>query len=256
MGKLHEVLSVEPSLKGTVDSFLAETAKTFDGRNAAYSGHSKTYLPLDDKDTDLLPPDSKVVGYTVVEKVDYLSEAYAKFIDCLAQKEIGNTIAKSDLVVIVDKNGVEERLVLAEGMPATLLLALEHRFEKLRKDVFDKAPTLDPNYTWKWDAPQKCWVTPESKTQRLKKKSVVITKAPATDKFPAQTELVSEDVPAGTWTQVLKSGALSLEQKSALLGRLDVTIRALKSARMRANDIEVASAKMGKRIFDFITKGV
>lgn len=251
MGKLHEVLAVEPSLKGTVDKLLEETKKTFDGRNAAYMGFSKTYVPMDDQDIDKSPPESKPVGYTVQKKVEYIADSYAKLVDCLLQKEKGNAKAMANIELTLEEGGVERKVTLAEGVPATMLLNLEHRFEDLRK-VLNEAPTLDPNHKWTWSENEQCWTTDATQTLRTKKVPRVITKAPATDKFPAQTELYAEDTPVGTWTQVQKSGALSLKQKSEMLARLDVLLRAVKAARMRANDIEVESPKMGKRLFDFI----
>lgn len=252
MGKLHELLAVEPSLKGTVDKVLKETTETFDKRNAAYMGFTKTYAPFDDADLDKAPAESKPVGYTVSKKVEYLAGHYEKLLDCLLQKETGNTKAIADLVVKVeDDKGVEKEILIAKSVPATMLLNLEHRLEELRK-VMDGAPTLDPNHKWEWDKNEGCWHTQEFKTLRTKKVPRVITKAPATDKFPAQVELYTEDLPVGTWTQVIKSGSMSLTEKSALLQRIDVLLRAVKAARMRANDIEVESPKLGKKLFDFL----
>jgi hypothetical protein len=252
MGKLHEVLAVEPSLKGAVDKLIGDTEKTFDSRNAAYSGFSKVFTKKTEEDQDQVP-ESKVVGYTVKKKLDFLSDHYAKFIDAVFQKELGNQVAKADIKIVTESGGKETEVILAEGVPATMLLSLEHRLEELRKRILDNAPTLDPNFAWKWSENEGCWVTPAIQTISTKKKPVVITKSPATDKFPAQTEILQDDVQVGTWSIVHKSGALAVTEKADMITRLDILLRAVKTARMRANDIEIKSVKMGKRLFDFIT---
>lgn len=255
MGKLHELLAVEPSLKGAVDKILAETKPVFNSKNAAYTGFSKTYTPMKSEDQDTALPESKAVGYTVAQKIDYISQHYIKLLDVLLQKEKGNQAAVADLVITIDEGGVEKDLILAKAVPATLLLNLEGRFEILR-GLLDEAPTCDPNYQWAKDTNGLGYITGEIKTLRTKKEPRVVVLSAATKEFPAQTHLLQEDLPVGTWIQVLKSGALLVNEKSALLARVDALIRACKKARMRANDIEVGKDKMGKAIFDYLKGGL
>lgn len=255
MPKLHELLAVEPSLKGTVDKIMVETKPVFNTKNAAYTGFSKTYLPLNAEDKDVALPESKVVGYTVAQKIEYIAIHYIKLMDCLLQKETGNQKAVADLIITIEEGGVEKEITLAKGVPATLLLNLEHRFEALRT-LLDEAPTCDPNYQWKKDQNGIGYITDEMKTYRTKKEPRVVTLAQATEHFPAQVQLLQEDIPVGTWIQTLRSGALLVPEKSALLARVDILIRGAKKARMRANDIEVGKEKMGKAIFDFLKGGL
>lgn len=251
MSKLHEILAVEPSLKGAADSVLAETQKVFDGRNAAYTGHSKTYNPFKEDDNDKQPADQKAVGYTVIQKLAYLSEHQARLLDCLFQKEAGNQKAKADLIVTYEEGGVEKEVPLAKDVPATYLLALEHRFEAIR-NVLKEAPTCDPNFQWKKDPNGLGYISDPIKTLRTKKVPVHEVVVQATEHHPAQVKSHDEDVVVGEWTRVEKSGALLVPEKSRLLARMDALIRATKKARMRANDIEVGKEKMGKAVFDFL----
>lgn len=255
MGKLHELLAVEPSLKGAVDKVIEETRPVFNAKNAAYTGFSKTYTPFnaDDKDTAL--PTNKAVGYTVAQKFAYIGDHYIKLLDCLLQKEKGNQKAVADLVITVEEGGVETDVTLAQAVPATLLLNLEGRFEILRK-LMDEAPTCDPNYQWKKDTNGLGYMTEETKTLKTKKEPRPVVLAQATKEFPAQVHLLQEDIPVGTWAEILKSGAMTVHEKSALLGRIDTLIRATKRARMRANDIEIGKEKMGKAIFDYLKAGL
>ncbi len=255
MGKLYELLAVEPSLKGAVDKVLAETEPVFNSKNSAYMGFSKTYTPHKAEDLDLALPESKAVGYTVAQKFSYIGDHMIKLLDVLLQKEKGNQKAVADLIITVDEGGIEKDIVLAQAVPATLLLNLESRFEVLRT-LLDKAPTCDPNYQWVKDTNGLGYMTGEIKTLRTKKEPRVVTLSHATKEFPAQTHLLQEDLPVGTWIQVLKSGALLVHEKSALMSRLDMLIRALKKARMRANDIEIGKEKMGRAIFDFLKGGL
>lgn len=251
MGKLHELLAVEGSHKSQVDKITTEAKETFSGRNAAYSGFSKTYEPLRSEDPVRHPAENKVVGYTALEKLKYVSQAYANLFDCQFQKECGNQKARADIVITVD-DGAETETILAREVPATMLLSMETRLEELRKAI-EGCPTLDPNLQWEWSQTEGCWTSKEIKKTSTRKQPKVIVKYEATKEHPAQTELFSEDLPVGTWTEVQKSGALSVPQKAAFFRKLDMVQRAVKRARMRANDTEVENKKIAKGIFDYLT---
>jgi hypothetical protein len=255
MGKLHEILAVEASHKGMVDKTLAETKVTFNKQNAAYTGFSKTYTPKKEDDRDTALPQSKTVGYTVAQKIAYVADHYIKLLDVLLQKEKGNQIAKADLVISIEEDGITKDLTLAKDVPATLLLSLEHRFEELRA-ILNEAPTCDPNYVWHKDTNGLGYATDPVQTLRTKKEPRVVVLLEPTQYHPGKAEMLQEDIPVGTWTEILKSGALLVHEKSALLARVDMLIRAAKKARMRANDIEIGKEKMGKAIFDFIKGGL
>src|SRR5690606_17075827 len=85
------------------------------------------------------------------------------------------------------------------------------------------------------------------------KKDVVITLAEATDRHPAQAKLVAEDVIEGKYVTTKKSSAITSSDKSDILSRLSKLEIALKEARQRANQQEVAfSEDIGGKILNYI----
>ena len=77
-------------------------------------------------------------------------------------------------------------------------------------------------------------------------------KAKATDKHPEQVEIYSEDervarIITDTWC-----GMITPAEKSALLGKVDKLLRAVKKARQKANTTEVVDISIGKELFDYI----
>lgn len=251
MGKLHEILAVEGNLKGQADKLINDAKTTFDGRNAAYTGFSKVFTAKNTEGVDY-PPEFKVVGYTVSDKLNFLSEHLIRLLDCQFQKESANQSAKAD-IVITQEDGADADLTLARNVPATMLLTLESRLEEFKK-LLETCPTLDPNLSWAWNDNEQCWHSKETVKNSTKKLPKVIVKYDATKEHPAQTELFHEDIVVGTWTEVTKSGALSVKQKAKLFSRVDLLHRAVKRARMRANETEVPKEKIAKGIFDYLLK--
>ena len=92
-------------------------------------------------------------------------------------------------------------------------------------------------------------------TYKTKKVTTPLILYAHTDKHPAQVKEVVEDVRQGTWTTTKWSGMLSPSEKSELLGRVDALTQAIKCARVKANDQEAATNKIGQRLFDYINAG-
>ena len=76
--------------------------------------------------------------------------------------------------------------------------------------------------------------------------------SPATDKHPAQVQLVSEDVLAGYWNEKKFSGAVPASYKAELINRVETLIQAVKFAREKANDTEVTDLKVGDAVFGYL----
>ena len=74
----------------------------------------------------------------------------------------------------------------------------------------------------------------------------------ATEHHPAQTQLISEDVTIGHWETTYRSGALPVPRKEALLEKIDAVRNAVKRARSRANDQEVARREVGAALLSYI----
>lgn len=243
MGKLHELIAVEPDVTSEAQKVCDEAKALFDKRQH-FTGSTRTVKMFADERRQEDGVEHKALDTTVDAKLRYIHGAVIRALDLFAQKETTNAEAKADLVV--------DDAVLVKNMPATALLGLETRLKQLR-EVYAAIPTLAPGIEWQFDEQLGAYrmVHPEvrGKTEKeLRFKEV----SPATDKHPAQVEKWWADAPVGRITTDEVSGMLSPAQKSVLLGRIDKLIRAAKQARQRANCQEVVKVQIGKTLIDFI----
>lgn len=243
MGKLHELLAVEPDLKGTAERIISETINTFSKKEGHFKRQVRTYQPVDD-DGLKLPDETSEMVTTVPERLDYTWEKVAKYLDAVAQKEVTNTQASA-------KIEVDGKPLIDKELPATLLLALEGRLKQLR-EAYNAIPTLEPGEKWDWDPQTRTYASSPKDTFKTKKVRKNHVKAEATEKHPAQVEVYTEDMVVGTWTTKKWSGALTSAKKSDLLERIDKLVRAVKQARQRANATEAVSVSVADALSKFI----
>jgi transcription termination factor NusB len=243
MGKLHELLAVEPDLKGAAEKIIAETINTFTKKANHFEARHKNYRPKDE-DGENFAPETQEMVTTVPQKLEHTKEIVSNYLDAVSQKELTNTEASA----ILEIDGIP---LLNRPLPATLLLGLEGRLKQLR-EVYNSLPTLDPAENWKWDDQTKTYEAEPKETYKTKKVFRNHVKAPATDKHAAQVETYTEDERIGTWNTKRWSGCLTPAEKSAVLARVDKLTQAVKKARQRANDNEVKDIKLGSLLFDFI----
>lgn len=252
-GKLHEVIAVEKDVRQTTSKILAEANKTFSSKHQLFATHSKLYQPLKADDVERPSEDEKAQPITTInDKLDYCQKQLIRLFDVIIQKEEANTRAKEDLVIYYK----DEKMTLAEQVPVSALVQLENLFEAIRSQIYDVIPTLDPTKKWDPDvvAGAGYYKTGETTRQSTKKVPRPIIMAPATERHPAQVQLITEDVPTGTWNITYFSGMLSPAEKSELLTRVDVVLEGIKKARARANMVEVEPLAIGKKIFKFINE--
>ena len=244
MGKLHALLAVEPDKKGAAEKILAETINTFNKKQDHFTGQLRQYATVNDGDIERFDDEKKAMVTTVREKLNYTETSLIDLIDILYQKEETNTQARADLVV--------GDVVLEKNVPATVLLNMENRFKAIRL-MYQEIPTLLPDEEWTLDPTLKDTYKSKAKvTYKTKKVTTPLILYPHTDKHPAQIKEVVEDVRQGSWTTTKWSGMLSPSEKSELLGRVDTLIQAIKVARVKANDQEAATCKLGQQLFDYI----
>ena len=245
--KLHEVLAVEADLEGKAKVIITETKKVFSEKPALFTGYHKSYHPLVEGGIQL-PEENQSLTTTVDDKLQYLAKSVAAWLDVVAQKEATNQVAKADLVV--------GELTLAANVPATLLLGLESRLKQVRV-VYEGIPTLTMGADWQSDEAKGknvfSMVHPEEtiKTAKVPKSKVLYE---ATKEHPAQIKEWTEDEAVGRWTKRSWSGMITPARKAVLLERIDVLLRAVKTARQRANNTEVVKTNVGKVLLDFINK--
>lgn len=247
MGKLHELLAVEPETKSTAESILAETINTFTKKHDHFTAIARIYEPAVDGGEDL-PPENKAMVTTVPEKLEYTERALLKSLNLMSSKEATNTLAKSDLVI--------DGITVAKNVPAVVLLNLENKMKHI-KQMYLSTPTLEPGEEWNVDTERKyVFRTPQKPSHRTAKVVKPLVLAPATDKHPAQVNLQTIDERVGTWKTTKFSGMLTPVRKAELLERVDELIASIKRARCKANEQEIVKLELGSVLFQFIETGV
>jgi hypothetical protein len=213
-------------------------------RSDAFDGFSKTYDPISD-DGMKLPAESKRVQQRMDELLAKAGVIFTESIDASATKDYGNVLTGADVIV--------DGRVLVNNAPAPFLIYLKHRLIDLRTFV-STAPVLDSNFDWSKDENSGLFKTAPVQSHRTSKETVPIVKYDATDKHPAQTELITKDTIVGHWSQVKQSGALPQVERERLLKKIAKVIAAVEAAIVEANSITVEDKFVGSGIADYILK--
>jgi hypothetical protein len=249
--RLHELLAVESDLQKKFIDIARETKETFSKKSEHFRGHTKT-LSMKDEDRSFEEKaafEHKEVVSTVDEKLDYTAKTASKYFDALLTKESSNQEARADLVL--------DGVVLAEGLPATYLLAMESRLKTVREYIA-AIPTLQPGVSWIRDESQRegILVTEHSDVREKTEKSTVYqTVAAASEHHPAQVAQQATTNVVGLFTTKAWCGMISPGDKSDMLARVDSLYQAFKQARSRANQVEIKQGKIGKKLFEYISTG-
>jgi hypothetical protein len=250
MGQLHEVLAVEQDAKSVATKVLDEGRKTFKDRDQHFMGQIRHYEPVVEGPGHTAMDDQhKEVATTVHAKLGYILQHVARFLDCRATVDATNQQARADIIL----DGKE----LAKDIPGITLLGLEQEIKRIR-DVLGVMPTLPPGHKWEADAQQGDHIYRMAnpvKKERTTKKLVPQVLYEATDHHPAQVQTIDDVQVVGYYTTEVWSSAISPAQKSEIMGRCDKLLRAVKQARMRANQAEVIQTKLGKTLTNFILNG-
>jgi hypothetical protein len=244
MGKMHELLAVEKAIVGNLNRDSEESIHVLKkSSNFLKEAKSKRHFAEDDKKLD---EDSQTdIVTTVPDRITWHMGHLDKFLDIQVQKDTTNQKAVADVII--------DGQVILTQVPATTLLMMETKLGVDLRKVFEAIPTLDANQPWEFDSMQRLWKAEPPVTFVTKKTMKAVVLAPATDKHPAQVKEVSEDVPVAKITRTVYSGMITSAQKAELLGRLDTLVNAIKTARQRANAVEVASVKdFGEKLTGYL----
>lgn len=242
MTKLNQIIAVEKGAKTNAAAALTE-AYHMSQRAQAFSGISRTYRPKDDEG-DQLPPESTRVLTTVYQLIDEMRKPLARLIDVVVTKDATNTIAKADVKA--------DGHVVLDEMPVTTLLFIEKQLTDLHALVV-RLPLLDASEKWDWDSAVGAHASAPVSTHRTKKikRSQVLYEA--TDRHPAQVQTYDEDETVGYWKTIKFSGALSAQQRSEMLERINKLRDAVKVAREEANSVETVHRHgYGDVILDYV----
>jgi hypothetical protein len=242
VAKLNQVIAIEKGIKSQVYGKLTELNKAIQ-RQEIFSGISKTYLKKDEDAEDLPSEHKKAQANSryVFNTARYLM---SEVMQVTARKDWSNKHASADVVV----NGV----TLVEAAPVTYLLFLEKQCNDLGTLV-NNIPVLDEAEDWKKDENSDMYRTAPALTHRTKKVQKPIVLYDATEAHPAQTQIITEDVVAGHWETVKRSGALPRPEKERILERIMKLSMAIKEAREAANSIEeTVPPEVGQAVFDYV----
>lgn len=240
--KLNEIIAVVSGRKGEVQKDLTETYHKLQ-KPDLFDGMSRSYAPRVDSDSDKLPGERKHPQASVKELIEHSVGQLSELIDLTLTLDAGNTLAKGDIEL--------DGQTLAKDVPVPTLLFLEKQLGDVHSLV-SKIPTPDPAVLWKHDANQDMLVTDPAQTVRTKKVQKAIVLYDATDKHPAQTQLITEDVAAGDWTTIYHTTRIPAADKAKALERVRRLLEAVKTARERANAIEVDKKKISDKLLGFV----
>jgi len=242
--KLNQVIAISGGEKTRQEKVITSLYQKMD-KSVLFEGLTRRYSPFNDEDnTEKLPDDDKLVQLTVKDAIEEVSAACESMFNIVATQDVGNCSAKADIEL-------EDGTVVLENVPATQLVFLEKRMIDLL--TFAKAlPVLDPAEEWEYDDKAECYKSKNKETLKTRKTPKVLTKAEATDKFPAQTEVYNEDVPVGTWNTIKLSGAMSKTNRAEIVERILALQKAIKLAREKANLQEVEKVDFGTKVIKHI----
>lgn len=239
--KLNQIIAIANGEKSRAKKVMTGIYQKMD-KEALFSGLSKTYEPIDEEG-EKLPKEEKFVQMTVKDAIEEVSEALKGMINIVGSQDLANCSAKADVVI-------DDAVVISE-VPVTHLLFLEKQLEDIYTFT-NSMPVLDPSEKWLFNDQANCYVSEEKQTIRTKKTPEVIVKYEATEKHPAQTELIYVDKLAGHWNTIKFSGAIGRKEKEKILERIRKLQKAVKYAREEANGVETEKTDYGTRLLDFI----
>jgi len=242
--KLNQIVAVEKGVKAEHNKLTAPLFHVTETPDL-FAGLERTYRSIIEGG-EQMPEESKRLQYTVGELLEAFTKPSTRLVDLMATKETTNMTARAD--VVVDGN------VLIKDAPVTFLMPFEKFLEQEVRGLISKLPTLDPAAEWAASESERAGVYATEKAEKLRVKKVnqPLELSPATDKHPAQVQLVTVDVPQGYWGEKRFSGAIPASRKQELSERVETLIQAVKFAREQANDTEVIDAKAGAAVFGYL----
>lgn len=250
MARLHELLAVEPELKGRKEKALSHASDLFQNQPQVFQGGIKTLEMFDDSRRN-----EEAAGQELTEVVtsvnEVLNETFTDveaFWDGRLQKEATNQLAVADVII--------EGEIVATQVPVTFLLSMEDELKEIRK-LIEKIPVLNAAIAWEKD-PQKgefYWKASHpavrNKTEQTVQHKVLV---PAKDNggHPAQIHTWNENVPVGRYTSLPWSGMIPENEKRKMLAKVSALLNAVKQARQRANCQEIEDRHIGEKLLQYI----
>lgn len=245
--------------KGSIKDYLG----FFKNKQTDFRGEKKTYVAKDNTVDDSSRRGNKLVVTTVKEKLDYLKDTNAEYINALFSQEATNAAgsAKAELVVDGKSFGTYSSLEL---------LRLKSMIENGElEQMYAAIPVRNDDEEWK--------VTEEDQYKNRKviyesNKSTGVAKTTVKENYiltdpnlsslkdtssykavVAQKDTIME---LGDFTHQKFSGEWSHRERAELLGRRSKLLTAVIEALKTANDVEVVESQMtANKLFDYLHEG-
>jgi hypothetical protein len=239
--KLNQIVSVEKGVKHKTTTRWTELYRTL-SKDGLWKGRIRTYKPKTE-DGDVFPNESQLVQVRSAVVMDEVTKLLTRLFDLVFTHEVANAGAKADIVV--------DGQTLATDVPVTYMLFLEKQLTDLATFI-SNFPVLDPEQSWTYDAAKGVWISDKVETFKTKKEPKSFQLSPATDKHPAQVQLIHEDVVQGTWSQINLSGGLPYDTVAETAERIEKLRNAVKFAREEANNVEVNDYQVAQPLLDYM----
>lgn len=243
--KLCEIIAVTAGKKGEAEKAVTEAYHKFQ-KGELFDGISRTYRPRAE-DGEALPAESKQPQLRASDLIAESCKAWAELWDLTMTLDSGNCEAKGELLVSEDQKPYS----LLSSIPVTTFLFLAKQLENVQTFI-SKLPTPDPAEVWEYDANADMLKTAPRQTARTKKVQKPLVLYPATVEHPAQTQLITEDVIAGDWSQILFTTRITAKEKNAMMERVQRLRDAVQAARERANAQEVKKHHIGRILLNYV----
>lgn len=239
--KLNQILAIEKGVRGRTGERFAELNKQAQ-KSSLFNGFNKNYEPQN-AEGETFPPERQRVQVKAEELLQEAVKNYIELADMTATRDWANNEAKADIVL--------DGTVLVKDAPATFILWLEKQVENILTTI-RHLPTLDESEKWEFDVNAVLWKSDEISTHKTAKTQKPIVLYQATDKHPAQTQLITQDEVVGHWITVKHSGALPTPRKMVLIDRTEKLLKAVQSAREVANMADAPRKEVGSALFNYL----
>jgi hypothetical protein len=242
LAKLHEVLAVMNN--GKKARTAAAVAALFHGKAqkekaSLFQGAMSTYKPLAENEHPIININMPLVN--LVDVTLQAKEHWIDLLDTMATIEVSNVGAAAPLVI--------------DGEPVTAALPV-YFLMPFRKNLLDirtfvtELDTLDPAYVWTWDAQKELYFSQTTKKERTKKTPVPFERVKATDKHPAQVDLLYDDKIVGYTEEVKFSSSIPAVRKREMLADVNKLIDSVDQALAVANQADVKNTKVAASLLD------
>lgn len=255
MPRMHELLAIDTQVKGQAQAATADLKNTFEKKRHSHFVHKITTFKSNKEGVEPKVEQAQELQTTVRRELKWLGDKLAAALDIGHQVDVGNTLAKADVVL-------DDGTTLLKDVPGISLLQIGHRLKELQ-DFVATIPTQDPAQGFKRDEKMSAEGDAVAKALDVEKPRTEkihdwIIAAPATKEHPAQVKDITRDVVIGTVLVQEWTGLITTGEKGDMLDRVEEVARAVKAARSRANELElnVKTNRVGKQILDYVFNGI